>query len=542
MFHHYFYYHRKQRMVPVSSGYRLTDNSQRKERGRYKSRAVLFDVEYKFTVTTLILLLFLTVNNCPNDSYGLKLFVKRNPTITPVLINPVPPIHHASPIYCCQQEENNNNDVKEPDRYERKEKIMEGLIPTRSWEGIKSSPPMMNPTPTRSSSLREVAISKEEVHNQGESIIMPAAGHIAAPATSAPTNDAIESADNASPSSVIAANAPKHLPQVIQPRPPSPIETQKGSPAPKDSPTSCLALLVSPAAEKKPEEDEAVDPQPDFNPSVSEGFTLDKPIDPTLTDTPDHVKRETTDLANSAAETKVENSEMLPKDGSPEEVKEGEMEACSSAGGESLAAVVAKPNEGAGRMWSSDRTLPVDIPHDTIKALIYGLFNTAERQAIKENWSNSANRTQIISNIRKICCDFPAAYREAENKLSHLATIVNCLQSKINDAQNEMSNATEVFRSDPLRRLPYEEALHQMNAIEVWCTKAKQTLSGHETEAGAERARIVRNVLENVFVAADEMLKEGESVERAAREAKSEEVKGKGAKGGRGRGKGMKKE
>ena len=119
-------------------------------------------------------------------------------------------------------------------------------------------------------------------------------------------------------------------------------------------------------------------------------------------------------------------------------------------------------------MWSSDRSLPVDIPHDTIKALIYGLFDTAERQAVKENWSSAATRTQIISNIRKICCDFPATYRDAENKLSHLATIINCEQDKIRDAQNEMNNATEVFSNDPLRRLPYEEALHQINAIEIW--------------------------------------------------------------------------
>ena len=190
-------------------------------------------------------------------------------------------------------------------------------------------------------------------------------------------------------------------------------------------------------------------------------------------------------------------------------------------------------------MWSSDRTLPVDIPHDTIKALIYGLFDTAERQAVKENWSSDATRTQIISNIRKFCCDFPATYRDAENKLSHLATIINCLQDKIHDAQNAMSNATEVFSNNPLRPLPYKEALHQINAIEIWNSKAKQILSGHETEAGVERARVVRNVLENVFVAADEMLNEGESGERASR---AEDTKGKGTKGGRGRGKGLKKE
>ena len=532
----YITYHRKQRVIPACCGYRLTEKSQRKEIRRYKGQIIPLCADY--LILPSINILFFTVNKCPFFPYNLSLYIKRNPIVTPVLINPVPPIHHASPVYCRQQEEDNNNDLEEPDRYERKEKIMEGPIPIRTPKGVKSSPPLTNPAPIRKeerpSFVQEIAIANEGTRGQQEHHIDPKAE----PSTPPIATNAYSYPD------ITAAYAPKHLPQSTQQRPPSPSglepsTTHKGESTTQESPTSALALLISPSTERNPED------VTDFRPVVSESFTLITPIDPSLTDTPEHVKKEASDSmsADVSADKKVEISIAKAEvniDGAPvKEIKREEMEASSSAGGESLEAVVAAPKEGAGGMWSSDRSLPVNIPHDTIKALIYGLFDTAERQAAKENWSSDATRTQIISNIRKICCDFPATYRDAENKLAHLATIINCEQDKIRDAQNEMNNATEVFINDPLRRLPYEEALQQINAIEKWNSKAQHILSGYASEAGAERARIVRDVLENVFVAADEMLNEGESGERASR---AEDTKGKSMKGGRGRGRGLKKE
>ena len=137
--------YRKQRVIPVCCGYRLTEQSQRKEIWRYTGQTLPLIAGHLLPAS--IYILFFIVNKCPYNPYNLSLYIKRNPTITPVLINPVPPIHHASPIYCCQQEEDNNNDLEEPDRYERKEKIMEGPIPTRTRKGVKSSPPMTNPAP-----------------------------------------------------------------------------------------------------------------------------------------------------------------------------------------------------------------------------------------------------------------------------------------------------------------------------------------------------------------------------------------------------------
>ena len=95
----------------------------------------------------------------------------------------------------------------------------------------------------------------------------------------------------------------------------------------------------------------------------------------------------------------------------------------------------------------------------------------------------------------------------------------------------------EEFKDDPQRHRTYAEAHSQIRAIEMWQVRMEEVLKSFDKDDGDCQAKIIREILERVFVAVNELIEEAE-----VEDAKKGKSPTGGAGRGRGRGKCLKKE